>query len=253
LSVKKPEKWSVLPILLTVVSAALILVSVVLFTGSFTTTAPTFLAGLVGAAIGAGGSVLAQVVSARASDRRTEAEWDRRVVAESAAVTRATEEAARATGFESSSRLLDKLTRVHKSLQESTPTIAEAMDPSRWEDAHWGEIWTAKRSLMMDKRAILIVDRQARESLRRIVRLLDQLPNLTNLGSPVRVSESIRDLALGLTFIGVEIVATYMRNEAYSDKWDDRLMELQGHFDNYLAWETHEVERSIAEAEAQAG
>lgn len=245
-------KTSLERLLLVAVSIVLVLTAsnllLVALLGDGPAWVPTVLAAFNGAVLGAGGSVAAQLVAARASAARAREEWTERSEAEDRAHQRVATDAARASSHESTRTLFEMVTEMHGELQQAKPTINEIYRSDEWEEAHWEKLWPPVRSLEWDRRVLLMVDPLTRDALQKVIRLIDVMPEYSHPSTPGRPVTHIRDLALHATAVGADVLARYLRSEPFSDKWDEWLGEQRRFVDNYDDFIEREAERSYRDA-----
>ena len=199
---------------------------------------------LLGALIGGGFSLGGQFIAGRIQSRVQRAkEISDRALAD-AKWERDSEAQTRAALHDDVRDILEELTAVHRELEAAVPTFAEAMGKESWEK-RWPAIWTDERSLKIGVMRELILDEDARDALKRVVKLLDQSPNITSPSYPGRVAgEELRVLGMKLASSGIGIVAPYLRNERYTTTDEEYWKPLETAASQYKEWEAEQERRA---------
>lgn len=241
-SVKRISVWT----LLGLVASALVVVSGVLVASTFgdgRSSASAGITGLVGALLGAGGAIGAQIVAGHLQAQR-----------DALAAIRTTEEAARSAVLDDNRILLNELLEIHRELQKATPRMNEILKPDEWRP-RWKEIWTDDRSLRIDAGARLLSESSARERVSRLIGLMDEAYDFTDPAWPDRRSTLVRSVGLFLTAHAVAAVSEYLRRDSITAADEDVLVKFEGDSSRYQRWSEEEARRAeelAAKSEAEA-
>ena len=139
---------------------------------------------------------------------------------------------------------------MQRALQEARPSIEERLHPDVWTQKHWQSIYPRASGLELERRALLIADKTAREKMLEIIWLLNRLDSFTSDFNPDARDEPPRALAIQLTSFVANIVATYLRNEPYETDRDCRLAEVRAFANSYFDFELETEQKQQESADA---
>jgi hypothetical protein len=210
------------------------------------------MAALVGATIGGLFTAWGQARQFRAQSEFQRDQSESSNAAALAQWTREQDASDRAESLDVARELFEKFTELHRAVQRDKPTFSEILQETGW-GPKWETIWNPEVSLDIDVRARLISDERTRQTVQRLVELLDSVDSLTSdSGYPTAVIVRLQHAAGQLTAEGIEVMGAYIRHQPHESERGVMLESLEKARERFDSWHESMAEEGIARSEAEA-